>query len=82
MQVPSLPCCAVGSFWKMWSAVLANYNTVVSHIPSFDTIMPLPLERVQVLADIPVLTGPPNVQKYGIPNGTFSHTTEDRRERF
>ena len=69
-------------FWTMWSAVLANYNTVVSHIPSFDTIMPLPLERVQILADIPVLTGPPNVQKYGIPNGTFSHTIEDRRERF
>ena len=64
----------------MWSAILANNNTVVSHIPSFETIMPLPLERVQILADIPVLTGPPNLEKYGIANGTFSNTTEDRRK--
>jgi len=77
---PNVLVAAVGSSWTMWSAILANNNTVVSHIPSFDTIMPLPLERVQILADIPVLTGPPNLEKYGIANGTFSNTTEDRRK--
>ena len=46
---PNVLVAATGSSWAMWSAVLANNNTVVAHIPSFGTIMPLYyVEGVQI----------------------------------
>ena len=84
---PNVLVAAVGSSWALWSAVLANNNTVVSHVPVFDVnnvtalVEHLP-KSVHFLMDVPTLQNPESSEEtatgIGIPFGKFSNTSEAR----
>ena len=69
----------VGSSWFLWSAVLANNNTVVT----FNDKPHLLPSSVLSLQDVPLLRNPNEFKEsamaYGIPFGTFSNSAEHRR---
>eukprot|EP00571_Detonula_confervacea_P001410 CAMPEP_0172323894 /NCGR_PEP_ID=MMETSP1058-20130122/49845_1 /TAXON_ID=83371 /ORGANISM="Detonula confervacea, Strain CCMP 353" /LENGTH=274 /DNA_ID=CAMNT_0013040011 /DNA_START=402 /DNA_END=1226 /DNA_ORIENTATION=- len=81
---PNVLVAGVGSSWVLWSALLANNNTVVSLPASFgmdNTAIRASLpDSVQVLM-VPTLRNPKkeeHAKQYGIPPGKFSNTSNDR----
>ena len=80
---PNVLVSGMGSSWALWSAIMANNNTVVSVLPHKNIDMTSLPSSVQILTDVPIMLDP-KVSKeaakdYGIPFGRFSNSKEHRK---
>jgi len=73
---PNVLIASVGSSWALYSAILANNNNVISHLPAFDADVSMLPKSVQFLTDIPTLRSPSGsvevAAMLGIPVGQFN----------
>ena len=73
----------IGSSWALWSAIMANNNTVVSVLPQRKTNVSSLPSSIQIIKDIPFMWNPGRVKEgalnYGIPFQKFSNSKEHRK---